>query len=169
MHGVLIFDKRLVLLLHDCVSLAMHLCRQRRATIVRRSSDSQTSSQPSRAVRGSAKASTRSVPVLLDVERPLKLQVCLVIVVDEFRDSFVVSSADHTGWCGLTLDCASISRVSVASSTSTRVTRTLLLILRLIRGVWRIRALRRFSTNSSSRGRQDVPAFPASCSSRPSD
>ena len=35
------------------------------------------------------------LPVLLDIERPLELQVRLVVVVDELRHRFVVASADH--------------------------------------------------------------------------
>jgi hypothetical protein len=33
----------------------------------------------------------------------------LVVVVHELGDGFVVTSAYHAGWCGLRLDCESIS------------------------------------------------------------
>ena len=34
-------------------------------------------------------------PILLDVERPLELQMCLVIVIDEFGDRLVMASTEH--------------------------------------------------------------------------
>ena len=44
------------------------------------------------------------LPVLLDVESPLKLQMRLVVVVDELGDSLVVASGEHAGGCRLGLD-----------------------------------------------------------------
>lgn len=44
------------------------------------------------------------LPVLLDVEGPLELQVAVVVVVGELRDSLVVATAHHAGGSGLGLD-----------------------------------------------------------------
>ena len=46
----------------------------------------------------------RSLPVLLDVERPLKLQMGVVVVVDELGDGLVVASSEYARGCGLGLD-----------------------------------------------------------------
>lgn len=35
------------------------------------------------------------LPVLLDVKGPFELQMRLIVVVDEFGDSLVVSAAEH--------------------------------------------------------------------------
>jgi len=47
----------------------------------------------------------RSVPVLLDVEGPLELQVDLVVIVDELGDGTVVAAAEHARGSGLGFDC----------------------------------------------------------------
>jgi hypothetical protein len=48
-------------------------------------------------------------PVLLDVERPLELQMGLVVIVDELRNSGVVATAEHARWSGLGLDWEGVS------------------------------------------------------------
>lgn len=45
------------------------------------------------------------LPVFLDIEGPLELQMRLVVVVDELRDSFIVASTNHTRWRCVGLDC----------------------------------------------------------------
>lgn len=44
------------------------------------------------------------LPVLLDVERPLELQVLVLVVVGEHGGGLVVATAEHAGGCGLGLD-----------------------------------------------------------------
>lgn len=44
------------------------------------------------------------LPVLLDVERPLELQVLVLVVVGEHGGGLVVATADHARRCGLGLD-----------------------------------------------------------------
>ena len=44
------------------------------------------------------------LPVLLDVERPLELQVLVLVVVGEHGGGLVVAAADHAGGRGLGLD-----------------------------------------------------------------
>lgn len=60
------------------------------------------------------------LPVLLDVEAPLKLEMSLVVIVDELGNGVVVPTEHHTGWCGLRLE--------------------LLLVIGLVGCVWSIRA-----------------------------
>lgn len=48
---------------------------------------------------------TLCLPVLLDVEGPLELQVGLLIVIDELGDGVVVTTSHHARRCGLCLDC----------------------------------------------------------------
>jgi hypothetical protein len=48
---------------------------------------------------------SRSFPVLLDIKRPLELQVGVVVVVDELGDSLVVATTEHARWGGLRLNC----------------------------------------------------------------
>ena len=45
------------------------------------------------------------LPVLLDVERPLELQMGLVVVVDEFGNGGVVATAEHARGSGFGFDC----------------------------------------------------------------
>jgi hypothetical protein len=45
-----------------------------------------------------------SVPVLLDVERPLELQVGVVVIVDELGDGLVVAAAEHARGSGFRFD-----------------------------------------------------------------
>jgi hypothetical protein len=51
-----------------------------------------------------------SFPVLLDVERPLELQMDVVVVVDELGDGLVVATAEHARRGGLGLDCEGCQR-----------------------------------------------------------
>lgn len=44
------------------------------------------------------------LPVLLDVERPLELQVLVLVVVGEHGGGLVVATAEHAGGRGLGLD-----------------------------------------------------------------
>lgn len=46
------------------------------------------------------------LPVLLDVEGPLKLQVSLLVVIDELGHGVVVTTSHHARGCGLCLDCS---------------------------------------------------------------
>jgi hypothetical protein len=51
----------------------------------------------------------RLFPVLLDIERPLELQMGLVVIVDELRHGGVVATAEHARGSGLGLDWEGIS------------------------------------------------------------
>jgi hypothetical protein len=46
----------------------------------------------------------RSFPVLLDIERPLELQMGVLVVVDELGDGLVVATAEHARRGGLGLN-----------------------------------------------------------------
>lgn len=48
-----------------------------------------------------------SFPVLLDVKRPLELQVDVVVIVDKLGNGGVMSSSQHARWGCLMLDYAS--------------------------------------------------------------
>ena len=37
-----------------------------------------------------------SFPILGNVERPLKFQMCMIVIIDELGDSFVVTPRQHT-------------------------------------------------------------------------
>jgi hypothetical protein len=69
-----------------------------------------------------------SFPVLFDIERPLELEMGVVVIVDKFGDGFVVAAAEHAGWSGFGFNyrrsehtegceghCAYISSRSMAS------------------------------------------------------
>jgi hypothetical protein len=45
-----------------------------------------------------------SFPVLLDVERPLELQVSVVVIIDELGNGLVVATTEHTRRGGFGLD-----------------------------------------------------------------
>lgn len=64
-----------------------------------------------RAARSRSRSHLR--PVLLDVEGPLELEVRLVVVVDEFGDGLVVSSADHARRGRLALDWEHVITISL--------------------------------------------------------
>lgn len=64
------------------------------------------SAQPSRA---DSRPPSRLLPVLLDVEGPVELQECVLVVVHEFGDGLVVTAADHAGGCGFGLDWGDVS------------------------------------------------------------
>jgi hypothetical protein len=55
-------------------------------------------------------ASERLFPVLLNVERPLELEMGLVVIVDELGDGGVVATAEHARGGGFGLDWESVSR-----------------------------------------------------------
>lgn len=42
-----------------------------------------------------------NLPVLLDVERPLELEMGVVVVVDEFGHGIIVAAGQHAGGCCL--------------------------------------------------------------------
>lgn len=46
-----------------------------------------------------------NLPVLADIETPLKLKVLLLIVVNEAGDGVVVATGEHAGRSLLLLDC----------------------------------------------------------------
>lgn len=71
----------------------------------------------------------RSFPVLLDVERPLELEVGLVVIVDKLGDGRVVAAAEHTRGSGLGFDCRFV-RQDVGGVTWAVL--TLLLVERLL-------------------------------------
>ena len=50
-----------------------------------------------------------SFPVLLDVERPLELQMGVVVIVDELGDGLVVAAEEHARGCGFGLDFEKVS------------------------------------------------------------
>lgn len=65
-----------------------------------------------------ASFASNSFPVLLDVERPLELQMCVVVIVDELGDSLVVATAEHAGGGGFGLDCRYRQRGYVYAASS---------------------------------------------------
>jgi hypothetical protein len=75
---------------------------------------------------------SRLFPVLLDVERPLELQMDVVVVIDELGDGGVVATGEHAGRCSLGFDCTSCQRENGIAS---GIVHTLLLVVRLLFGV----------------------------------
>ncbi len=51
-----------------------------------------------------------SFPVLLDIERPLELQVDMIVIVDKLGDGGVVATSKHTRGSRLGFDCHQVSR-----------------------------------------------------------
>jgi len=83
------------------------------------------------------------LPVLLDVERPLELQVLVLVVVGEHGGGLVVATAEHAGRRGLGLDWneTNIRLPVVGALGELRRRLTLLLVFGLVGGVGRVRAL----------------------------
>jgi hypothetical protein len=80
------------------------------------------------------------LPVLLDVERPLELQVHVLVVVGEHGGSLVVATAEHAGRCGLGLDW--VGKLGLLAHALQKMPiLTLLLVFRLVGGVGRVGAL----------------------------
>lgn len=44
------------------------------------------------------------LPFLLDLESPVELEMCVVVVVNELGDGLVFASGDHAGGRGIGLD-----------------------------------------------------------------
>lgn len=83
MESIYIISRRIVILWAPALPWISTSCR--------------TPIQRSPALQSSVHHQSRpgSFPVLLDIERPLELQVGVVVIIDEFGEGFVVAAADH--------------------------------------------------------------------------
>lgn len=93
----------------SCVSSATRLVKSRKVDLapsMQRDGHRFISRRNAQLSHVSSLTPSHRSPVLLDVERPLELQVSLVVVVDELGDSLVVAATEQTGGRSLGLDCA---------------------------------------------------------------
>jgi hypothetical protein len=103
-------------------------------------------------------------PVLCNIERPLELEMLVVVIVKELGDCFIVSSNHHTAWSLIFLNCTSKGSANASRPGILCFELTLLLVEWFVLGIRSITALHcTLDSVSTTSIELNLPASPHPC------